>query len=220
MFLSGRLSQLRNVLAEAWPTWLALVGVAGAVGVSWLLAPTWESRVQVAGMFLQLLGLSTVAFGLSQMRRLFGRPSVAEKLAGWSRRFVSVFSRQPAVHAHLNVQAGAITLSGGKVRLRHGVSADAPIDRRVNVLEEHLRLLQEQVDEDVDELRRRIAEVKAQGDREAQERRQDDERTVLHLEEVAVGGLHLESVGLLWLALGVVGTSVPAEIAACLAWLL
>jgi hypothetical protein len=168
-------------------------------------------------MLLQLLGLATVAFGLSQMRRLFGRPSVAEKVLRWWGRFVATFSRPKAVHAYLNATAASVTLSAGKARVRHGVSPDAPTDRRVTVLEENLNLLQKQVDEDLDELRGRIAELKAQADREAQARRQDDDRMALQLEAVAVGGLHLESIGLLWLALGVLGTSVPVEIAACLA---
>jgi hypothetical protein len=169
-------------------------------------------------MLLQLLGLATVAVGLSNMRRLFGRPSVGEKLAGWWHRLVSVFTSRPPVHARLNAMAGHITLSG-KGRVRHSVGSDAPVERRLTVLEENVNLLQKQVDEDVDELRGRIAGLKAQADREAQERRQDVERTARQVEEVAVGGLHLESIGLLWLALGVVGTSVPAEIAACIAWL-
>jgi hypothetical protein len=35
----------------------------------------------------------------------------------------------------------------------------------------------------------------------------------VRLEELAVGGLHLEWVGLSWLVLGVLGTSIPDEIA-------
>jgi len=49
--------------------------------------------------------------------------------------------------------------------------------------------------------------------REREERGAGDDRTTRQIEEVAIGGLHLEVVGLVWLILGVLGTSIPDEAA-------
>jgi hypothetical protein len=51
-------------------------------------------------------------------------------------------------------------------------------------------------------------------ERETQERRAENQQAARSIEEMVVGGLHLEIVGLSWLVLGVVGTSIPDEIAA------
>lgn len=216
MAVIARLQKLCGVLGGAWPNWLALSGAGGALALGWCLAPTSQATIRYAGMILQLLGLATVAFGLSQMRRLFGRPSLAARLADWFARLASVFRRPRSVNAHLHAGVGGITM-GGKARLSCGAGPETPIERRVAILEENLNFLQQQVNEEVSDLSGRIAGLKAQMERETGERQDEDQRTARKLEEVAVGGLHLEEVGLLWLALGVVGTSVPDELAAWLA---
>jgi hypothetical protein len=211
--LVARLRILRAVLAEAWPAWLAIGGVVAAVVIGRLLASTPEAEVRIAGMLLQLLGLGTVAVGLSQIRRLFGRPSVVERLTGWFKRVTFIFGRRKDANVYVHAATGGVTLAGS-ARVRIGASPDAPIERRLAILEENVNHLQKEVDEDVNELRGRIAQVRSQIDRETQERRADDRLTASRLEDVAIGGLHLESIGLLWLVLGVMGTSVPQEIAA------
>ncbi len=49
--------------------------------------------------------------------------------------------------------------------------------------------------------------------REAAARQLADREIDKKIEEFAVGGLHLEFVGVLWLLLGTLGTSVPDETA-------
>jgi hypothetical protein len=49
--------------------------------------------------------------------------------------------------------------------------------------------------------------------RESDERRKADEMLSEKLKQLAVGGLNLEVIGLVWLLLGTVGTSIPEEVA-------
>jgi hypothetical protein len=58
-----------------------------------------------------------------------------------------------------------------------------------------------------------IGTVRDDVQRETQERQAAEQRTFRQIEEVAIGGLHLEIVGLVWLFFGVLGTSIPDEIA-------
>ena len=49
--------------------------------------------------------------------------------------------------------------------------------------------------------------------KEREERRQADEEIARQIEGLAVGGLHLEAVGLFWLTLGLLAANLPDEIA-------
>ncbi len=94
------------------------------------------------------------------------------------------------------------------------MAPDASIERRLAVLEENLRALRDEMDAKVQDLRKRMASIKEQAERESREREVEDQKMAAKIEEVAVGGLHLETIGLLWLVFGVIGTSIPEEIAA------
>jgi hypothetical protein len=211
--LMSRARTLRSLLAEAWPTWLALGGLAGALVVGGLTRPADEARVRTTGMLLQLLGVGTVAVGLSQTRRLFGRASAVQRVGSWLSRLWSVVapSRSATVHA-VAAAAGAVALTGS-ARARVGAGPDTPLDRRVAILEENHNLLQQRVDQQEIETGKRVQAVRTEIQAERRAREAEHRLTAGKLEELAVGGLHLESVGVLWLLLGVIATSLSQEIA-------
>ena len=218
MFLAARARQLRSALIDAWPICLAAIGIGSALSVGWCASSSNEVRLRIAGMILQLLGLATVAVGLSQLRRRFKRPSVLEKIVAWLRRVGAVFARPKSVTVHAGTVLSGVTLAGAG-RVRQTLAPDAPHERRLSLLEDNLELLQKQVDDGLEQLHGRIQQLGTQIDRDAHERRREKEQAEQLVAEVAVGGLHLEVVGLLWLALGVIGTSMPTEIASWFAWL-
>ena len=90
------------------------------------------------------------------------------------------------------------------------------MEDRVAVLEINLERLQGEVDAKVQENRREFVAVKETIEREGMERRAADQHMAQTVEELAVGGLHLETIGLFWLLTGVLGTSVPDELATVL----
>ncbi len=214
MTLSWRVRTLRVVLADAWPTWLAIGGVLGAAMLGVLLRSSGEARARTAGMLLQLFGLATVAVGLSKTRQLFGRPSVVARVASWFGRLWSVFA--PSKSATVHVQGVASVALAGSARVRVGAAPDATLDRRVAVLEQNYELLQKQVDQQEVQTNERLRALQSQVQAEATARQAEDRLTAGKLEDMAIGGLHLEGVGVLWLLLGVVATSMPTEIAAWL----
>lgn len=216
--LKGRLLQLQSVIFNAWPAWVAITGVVLACGVGWCLPWPGDNRVSVAGMLLQLLGIATVAVGLSQARRQFGRPSVKEQLIAWVRRAALVFAPSKSVVGVVTSSLGSVTITG-TATVRGTLAPGVSLERRVEALEQNLRALQTQVDKNAEDLRAQGAHLKAELEREARERREQDHHTVRMIEEFAVGGLHLEGIGLFWLSLGVVGTSMAGRIASWLGWL-
>ncbi len=217
MILTVRWRALFAVLKDAWPTWpiwLAVVWIALAFTAGWLLSTTLSAAVRYAGMILQFLGLVTVAIGLSQMRRLFGRPSLIARVFGWLERLAAAFGRPKSYT--LEASAGSYVVVGEEARLVRGVGPGASVEQRLSILEENVSHLRDEVDTKVQGLRQEVATVKESIQRESQERQAGDQELRRTIEEVAIGGLHLETVGLVWLILGVVGTSIPDEIAAWL----
>ena len=92
---TNRFSRFRAIgpwLAEAKYLWLATGVIVAALAVCltliWLVGPDRaEPVVRIAGLFLELLGISTVIWGISDTRSLFGHPSFRSKIKAWFARF-------------------------------------------------------------------------------------------------------------------------------------
>ena len=205
---------LAVVLKDAWPIWLALGGVALAWATGWLFSTTPSGAVRWAGMMLQVLGLSTVAIGLRKMRRLFERPALGRRILSWFGRFAIAFKAPKPVTLQVS---GIESMTGAdEVRVVRRVGPGATLDQRVAVLEENLNLLRDELNTRVQRVHRDLATVREDVQRESQERTAADEKTARIIEEIGIGGLNLEMVGLFWLVVGVVGTSIPDELGAWL----
>ena len=209
--LTFRFRPFLAVVRDAWPTWLALLGLGLATGMAWVAAPTVLAAVRYAGTVLQLLGVCVVAIGLSEMRRLFGKPTLVARVLGWLRQLRSVFIRPQPIALQASVASAAAV--AGECRVVRTPRPGAPLDERVSALESDLASLRDELDAKVGGLR---ADIRALSDKikhERRERERADQQTARRVEEVAVGGLHLETVGLFWLVMGTLGTSIPDEIA-------
>ena len=202
---------LLAVVREAWPIWLAVGGIAGAAVIASALSSDTTTWIRYTSVGLEVLGICTVAYGLSDVRRAFGRPSLGQKLVGWARRLWSVIRLPPPTTAVFK-GSGGLTL-GGSARVRFGASADSPIEHRLTVLEQNVARLQDEVDANETALRRDLGLVKESLGTEQQVREGQFRQLATQLEEFAVGGLHLEFVGLVWLVAGGLGTNIPEEIA-------
>jgi len=218
MRLTIRWRTLTAVLRDAWYMWLCIGVLLFAFIVGFtahrLLSVTLTDAVRYSGTVLQILGLSTVALGLRQMRRMFDRPSVGAAILRWLRRFAAAFTGPKSISAQASL-VGVATMTG-ELRVIRGVGPGATLDQRVSILEENLKLLRDELDTRLQGVRQELGTVKESIERERQERRVADEKTARKIEEVAIGGLHLEVVGLIWLFLGVMAASIPDVIAACL----
>jgi hypothetical protein len=72
---------------------------------------TPESVIRLTGLVLQVLGIGTVIWGISETRALFGRPSFAAKTKSWLGRF-------PLMRRSIVVGGGIVSLGiiAGKAR--------------------------------------------------------------------------------------------------------
>ena len=85
---------------------------------------------------------------------------------------------------------------------------------RVADLEVHLQRIYSQVGNEHNQLESKFQELQGSVVRERGEREQANQRLKDLLEGLSVGGLDLETVGLLWLLLGVTLSTVPSELTA------
>jgi hypothetical protein len=203
------LKALFRWLAEASLAWLALLVVVVALLAS-LRHGAIETEIRVAGLFLQWLGIGTVAHGLHKTRKLFQRPSVTELIRGWLSRF-------PRWRQHAVVGVGGVVAGVGGVSGRaygwSNMDPAAPIEARLEAVIRNVdglnqRLLQLQTEMD-SELRSHSKALRE----EQQLRAKDDRELQLRLEAAETGGIHISFIGVVWLFVGVLLSTVAPEIA-------
>jgi MoxR-like ATPase len=158
-------------------------------------------------MLLQFFGLLMVAHGLSKLRRDFAQPPLSAKMVAWFKRLAAIFRTPEPIT--LEGSAGSYALAGAEVTLEHKVGPGASLERRLEVLEKNFELFRDETSTKVRGLREDLAAARKSIERETHERQAEDKKVARMIEEVAIGGLDLEMVGLFWLILGVIFTSIP-----------
>lgn len=210
MFVStSRMKALWPWLVEARYAWLALGVILVALAIS-LRPHTPEPVIRLTGLFLQLLGIGTVIWGISETRALFGHPSFAAKAKSWLGRF-------PLLRKNIVLAGGMASLSAatGKARgfVTQGAGLNPTLNARVDALEKNLVLIHERIsntEKEMDEEFRKAAEALKN---EEQARQTED--TAIHekLEATGTGGVHISAIGASWLFVGVILSTAGIEIA-------
>lgn len=211
MNLAYRLNLLLAVARAAVPVVVAVGGVVGSVALCVWLVPEREVAFRVAGTLLQGMGLATVALGIANVRRLFGRPSVVHRIREWLQLVGAVFGRTRTVVGEVGI-AREVGMAGS-VRPIHQVPEGGPLHRRITALEKNLESFRGEVDSTVSGLRSDISEIKRSTTVGLAQRREETVAVDARMQEMAIGGIHLELMGLLWLVAGVIAGTLAPELA-------
>lgn len=208
----AQLRALRSWLAGARHAWLAGSVVAIALVIA-LRPGAPEPVIRLTGLLLQLLGICTVAWGISETRALFGHPPFTSKARWWITRFP--FLRRPIVASLSGVASLGIA---GKVRAfgTDGPGPDPTIDARVAALEKNIDALHNRITETQKEMDAEFAKVTDAMKREEHSRQSEDLAIRAKLEATGTGGVHISAIGALWLFIGVALSTASTEIAAAL----
>jgi hypothetical protein len=191
--------------------WVTLGVIAAAYAAGLVVAGTPANHARIAGALLQTLGLGTVAMGLRNLRKIFGREPFSSLVSGWLRDVIGLFRRPQ--RQGVNVSA----TSGGQVEARSSAEAivapgpDAPLERRVEILEAKLENLRAKLDQTVQDFSKRLARVRDDVRQERMERVENVTTVEKKFEEVSIGGIHLEMMGLTWLLVGVLLGTLPIQ---------
>lgn len=198
---------LKAALWDAWPVW---AGLGSAFLVPWLISHTCASKRDVflySGMVFELGGLYLVAMGLSDMRRLFGRPPVKAVVSGWFGRVADAFKPSNTVIVAV-AESGSAT-AFAEVRATNNTEEEASLEQRLDALELNVKRIQAELDSKVQGLRQKIDTATESIGQESRVRQTGDQEITRKLEEIAVGGIHLEALGLFWVCMGLIETNIP-----------
>jgi hypothetical protein len=169
----------------------------------------------VAGLVLELLGILIVAIGIIDIRAEFKLNSFYASAIDW-------FNRSPIFKGKNQepIYGCAQVTDEDDVMVATGASSCAvpsTLEGRVALLEERLRLAEIQINEGGRRLEEETkSRVEAMNSEEAA-RVEGDAVIRKQLEDAVVGGINLETVGIVWLAFGVTLSSLSEELACLVA---
>ena len=201
---------------DAYLLWIAVLVIPVMGALSYFAFSSWESRIRIAGLCLQLLGLATVARGLRDTRKLFQQPDLLGIARNWLGRFPTFYQ-----HTHIHVGTGHIQLrpvsgTGGVNVISVGNQSLADrivhLERKQNESDLAIQNVQKRMD---GETRKQVSALES----ERHDRETEDSNIQKLLVEAMAGGLHLETIGVLWLFIGIVLATIPNEILDILRWI-
>jgi hypothetical protein len=195
-------------LTEPRVFWLTVAVLLAAVAVAFWPEMT-EPRVRITGWALELLGLGTVAWGIRETRRQFGRPDIFVNFRAW-------WARRPKLRQQ-HVAAGALQGAAGARLSATGTLSNATplsptLEERIVALEENLRGVNERVDQVRRELHKEAVARDEAFSSERRAREKEDTEIKQKLESVETGGLYVSMMGVVWLAIGLTFSTIPNEL--------
>ncbi|TGU71172.1 hypothetical protein E4633_12555 [Geomonas terrae] len=204
--------RLRQILTlDAWPAWLLTGGLCCAWLISYSTAKHLTDQVLYAGTFLQAIGLGAVALGIHDLQKAFGKPSLAAHMVNWLHNLKASLSKPVPVRGTLTAENMCVEVNIEGAALTS--TSEATIEDRVKALEKALADLRKEHNEQVGEIRTNISRVEGLVSAESVDRKKGDVELLEKIEVVAVGGVRLEAIGVVWLFLGVLLTCIPRVIA-------
>ncbi len=210
---SSRFKALLPWLGEARYVWLALAVSIAALVIA-LRPGTTEPEIRLTGLVLQILGIGTVAWGISETRALYGHKPMFAIARGWLERF-------PLRRRNIVLGAAAIASASAFGRARghvtHGTPPNPTVNDRLDALEKNIGALHDRIGATQKEMDEEVSKLKTSVSDEARQREQEDHGNRKLVEMTATGGVHISAIGAVWLFVGVILSTAGVEIAATLA---
>lgn len=192
--------------------WLSAGGVAVALFIS-LRPGTSEPVIRMTGLALQLLGIGTVIWEISETRTLFGHPSLTSKAKGWLGRFPLL--RRSAVVSATGIASSA-SVGNARAYGTHGPGANPTTESRLDALEKNMASIHERITQTQHEIDVESNKAADAFTREEQLRASEDRAIREKLEATGTSGVHISAIGALCLFVGVILSAAAPEISAFL----
>jgi hypothetical protein len=194
---------------DAKGVWVSILPIALIIGCVSLKIGLDEQGIRISGLLLELLGILVVAKGLSESRKLFGRPSLYQSFVNWVKRYPRFEPRSYTLKAG----EGSVRLSGTvSMVFTPGHKEAISIEERMSALEAKHALLTRQLEEYHAHLDKETGKWAYTMKSEEEARFKGDKDNAKQLEAAVVGGINLETMGIVWLACGVTLSSLSAEL--------
>lgn len=200
--------RLVSWLAEPYRGWLCLLTIlAAAAYATWF--PVSEFRIRGTGLVLQILGIGTAAYSIRDIRKRFRHDGSIEQLLAWLSRF-------PKWHRPVVIITGTgalgIASSSARAEVWGNVNPAASTQEMLTVMLSNVERLRERIrslENDLDTTKDRFVEELRT---ETEARSQADLGLSKETEGAHTGGLTVGIIGVLWLLVGTVLSTLAPEI--------
>jgi hypothetical protein len=203
---------LRILFLDAWRLWLFLAFTAVILWLPTYITDDRAASTRWSGITFELIGLIVVAYGIHDTRQLFGKPGLWTYARRWFARLRGVFRRPILLSAHgigSAFASGSLSVEGSG----HVARREPTLEERVQHLEARLTSLDARFTTLDDRLSEEVTELRQSHQEEVQARERKDREIAELLDRYSTGGLNLDVIGLVWVAVGSVLAGFPGEIA-------
>lgn len=204
-----RLKSVWPWLVEKRYMWLSMAVICVALVIS-LRPHTNEPIIRYTGLLLQLFGILTVIWGISETKALFGHPSFAGEIKAW-------LDRCPLLRRNvvLAVDNATMSMMVGKARAHqtYGPGENPTVETRLEALEKNVTAIHERISQTQKEMDEELQKTGTALKHEEQSRQTEDNAIREKLEATGTGGVHISAMGVLWLFVGVILSTAAPEVA-------
>jgi hypothetical protein len=192
--------------------WGSLGVPAVILATAWLLPLAPELRVRIAGFVVTLAGVVLVVVEILDRQHLFNLKRIPERVLAWLNRFPRILLRPRPNVFDLQAAMGGLG-AVGKAQVRVSAGPGASLERRVTILEQNLQLAEERITEVETDFTTQIRRLQSEGEAERRTREEHDLALRKQVEQLSVGGLDFELMGVVWVIIGSAFSTFPGEIA-------
>lgn len=206
----GRLRAMLSWLCEPRYVYFAVVYVVLGVAVIYSCGFT-ERAIRLVGGVLQVMGLSTVIWGIAITRSKFGHTSALRLAISWIRRC-------PLVRRAAYIEPDGITIGPSVTGIRLTPvfipKPDTELAERLAVIEKGILTIQQRVADAESQMHKERANTHGKIVAEANVRERGDKEVMKQLETTSTGGVYISVIGTLWLFAGLILSTASPELAA------
>lgn len=189
--------------------WTSILTNGGALLISLFIFQT-EPCIRIFGMGLQLLGVISIIWGISETRELFGEPSFFRIIKN---KVVSMLSKR---NITIHPDSGHIKMTGNSPRIsqRNSPFGNNPtlkervlsLEKNIYFINDDIKKLQEEMDIQGSDIHKRIND-------KTKLLQTEIEQINKKLKESATGGIHISALGAIWFFIGILLSSLAPELA-------
>ena len=201
---------LYHWLRETQYFWITLFVLSVSLYIIFLPEPN-EARVRITGLTLQVFGMSTVLIGINRTRQFFGHPSFLKIVIQCLKRFPL---RRQVITGRANIELPMMTAKAFAHQWTNAVD-DSP-EARLRALETNLDIVNQRVTQVHNQLDHDIRHLEHTLHSERTTRENTDQEIRRTIELTETGGLSISLMGLLWLVVGIIMSTIPSEMASLL----
>lgn len=189
--------------------WACFIVTAVALAVC-LRPDTTEPTIRLTGLFLQLLGVLTVVWGIMETRRFFGRPPISSNVRSWLA--AAPFHRPKVISAAGHASLGPLTCKARGYGM-HSAGEHPTVESRLDALEKNIAGVHQRITGLEQEYDQEFLKLGAQVRTESNSLKAELHRINGRFEAFGTGGVHISAIGAVWIFAGLVLSTAAIEIA-------